>query len=159
MRPEYESINKRLQELPVLIYEKEKQIIDVNGKLEDTNYALSSKEKYIINEVTVETDADGKKLFSNQSMREAETLKRLQTNSEYQSVKTTARELEKSKAVFEIEHKKLYNEYSAVKYMIRVLELERMEDISMELRDKDRVITELRTAIQELKKAKGEIDG
>lgn len=127
MNEEYKIIFKRLEDLPFLIAEKEREILKLKNDSIDTQYWLNRTEANIKQDIAIETDDDGKRKYSNQDMRDAEFYNRTQSDDEYKNLKEKLDLTETNRQITEIELKKLVNEFNALRYQIKILELTRKD--------------------------------
>ncbi|RME52305.1 hypothetical protein D6783_05245 [Candidatus Woesearchaeota archaeon] len=151
MNPEYENLIRRFEELPTLIAEKRSKLLNVKQQQEEISYRLSKMEKYTAAEVAQETDKDGKKKYTNQTSRDAETLKRLNENNDYQELKKTLEELGRTRDITEVELQKLQDEFRANQYIVKVLQVSRISDAEETILNQERVIEQLKDTIKNLK--------
>ena len=78
---------QELSDMPDKMLAEERRAIAASRKIDAHDKRAREIEQEIYAEVNTETDEDGKKKFSNEKMREAETNKRLNTHAEMQQIR------------------------------------------------------------------------
>lgn len=84
---QYEQLTEALMDLPIKIYDKQKEVLDKNEEQQKVSAEISKLEAKIKAEINAAVDANGKKLFSNAEMREAELVERTSADLEISSLK------------------------------------------------------------------------
>jgi len=123
MKEIYISVVKRLAELPKLIKDKQSENLKIDREINDKDYWKKKQENAIKSEIFSETLENGKKAFTNETLRNDEFLTRSEKNTEYQETLKEFNLSQEVKKALEVELNCLYNEFSAIKYTIRVYEL------------------------------------
>jgi len=81
------NIETDIMELPSRLYGLENKQLALKRKIEEIKLQMSQIETLTWIDVSKETDIDGKKVFSNEEMRKAETSKRLSKDMSYYNLK------------------------------------------------------------------------
>lgn len=116
-----EELVKELLNLPKLIKEKQRDILELQKQIRLVEY----KKKEIENEITLavfeERDSQGKPRFSNIAIRKAEIARRLKRDKKYQELLEYERELMTRLNEEKIELEYLQNRFSGIKYYVRYI--------------------------------------
>ena len=112
-----ETLTKR----PEQIYKKEQELVDLNEKLTEANIKKRSIEDMVYYVVSSE-ELDGKKTFSNEPKRKAETERRLKDQTDYKEITDEVVSLSKEikNLALEIEFLKRHNRNIRVIAQLRV---------------------------------------
>lgn len=84
---QYEQLTEALMDLPIKIYDKQKEVLDKNEEQQKVSAEIAKLEAKIKTEINAAVDANGKKLFSNAEMREAELVERTSADLEISALK------------------------------------------------------------------------
>ena len=84
---QYEQLTEALMDLPIKIYDKQKEVLDKNEEQQKVSAEIAKLEAKIKTEINAAVDANGKKLFSNSEMREAELVERTSADLEISALK------------------------------------------------------------------------
>lgn len=107
---EYEQLIGALMDLPTLIREKQLLILTKNEESQKISMEISKLEAKIKAEINAAVDANGKKVFSNAEMREAELVERTSSDLEISSLKENHEAISKEIATARIDVEMLSNQ-------------------------------------------------
>ena len=121
--PQVMSMLKKFDEYPELISAKEREILRIKNDLDELSYFKTKREVFVKSAVSMATNEDSKKLYTNESMREKESYSRLKSDEEYTKCTKDIKLFETNKTLLEIELLNLKNRLSSLKYQVRIFEM------------------------------------
>lgn len=122
---DFDLMKRRLCDLPEEIRSKETEIFAAQTKMDDLNAQMKSKELFMFREVSSETKEDGKPKYTNESMRDAETQKRLSTDLEFSALLKGSLEYSKVKGLAAIELDYYKRELKVIELLLKAFEVEK----------------------------------
>jgi hypothetical protein len=107
---EYEQLINALMELPTQIRESQLLILSKNEESQKISIEVSKLEAKIKAEINAAVDTNGKKVFSNAEMREAELVERSSNDLEISSLKETHETISKEISIARVDVEMLSNQ-------------------------------------------------
>ena len=118
-------IKQRIVNLPVELKKEEIKLLEIDKKLDRINQKKKRWTRKISSQVFNDVTTDGKKIYTNETMRENETEARLSLLSDYQQlIEEESRQSQLSK-LSKIEIDYLEREFKSKQLLIKLLEIEK----------------------------------
>jgi FtsZ-binding cell division protein ZapB len=114
-----QSLKLEMHELTTKQSDKLKQIHIMAEKLQDVQAKIMRDEQTVKFDVAQEVGADGKKKFTNEAMRDHETMRRLETSTAYTAYKQEQNEYTKSLSKMQLRESQLSKRKSGLMYEIQ----------------------------------------
>ena len=124
--PELRTLHRRLEELPLLIEACERAEYKIGDELEEFNYSQTGIELALTNDIASDSDDSGKKKYSNEDMRKHELRTRLNSNADYQNLKSSIQVKSISKSNEEILMRKYNNELKVRLAQLKIWEISKI---------------------------------
>ncbi len=119
MIEDYIKVIKGFEEMNTTISGLSTQILKTKGELAEIDEQLDKIRQNEMRDITQETDAKGKAIFSNAEMRQAELSNRLQGNPEFVALATAKKDKSKFVAETEIQKAEMQRRWEMMLHLIR----------------------------------------
>ena len=118
-------IKQRIIKIPVELKEEEKKLLDINRELDRINQEKKRWTRKISIQVFNDVTPDGKKIYTNETLRENETDARLGLLPDYQQlIEEESRQSQLAKLI-KIDIDFLEREFKSKQFLIKLLEIEK----------------------------------
>lgn len=115
-----EELKKRLEEIPEKIKEIEIDLLDLKEKIDAKKRKKKLIESEVMRDIQTAKTEDGKRKYSNKTMRENELQKRLNNNPKYQRLKYKVDNKERVKRMKKINLNYQHNRLKSLRSIVRL---------------------------------------
>ncbi len=118
---EYRDVKQKLDDFPQMIKGQKERISEAEEIVQEYKEEIDLMESTFMMEINQDKDENGKKKYSNKSMRKAALNQRIEHNPEYQEQKQNLQEAERELEQAEFELDRIYNEFKSVRKIADML--------------------------------------